>query len=269
MKGYMLRDLKRNTELLILAEYLRNPSVKRRDIAERLGVTEQAVSQYVAALLDESLLTSSPEQPKPTKKGLQLLQERFFQLNEEIKDILRQIQLIDTCVAVATAPVKAKGRVGLVMRDGRLLAVPGMDSASMGVAKTDAKAGEEVLVGSLEGVVELDLGEMLAMQLPSESSGGSRSVDIQLAAKAVKGFERHEVAIGDVIAEVVAAKLKLKATIVHAPVQASLNALSKGLNVLFIGTHDSIEEMVQAVERLKEQTGYSISYRLVDVSVGK
>ena len=269
MKGYLIRDLKRNTELLILAEYLRNPSVKRRDIAERLGVTEQAVSQYVAALVDESLLTSSQEQPKPTKKGLQLLQERFFQLNDEIKGILRHIQLIDTCVAIASAPIRAKGRVGLVMKNGRLIAIPGREAASMGTAKEDAKAGEEVLVGNLEGVVELELGELLAIQLPPESSGGSRSVDLPLAVRAVKGFVKDEVAVGDVIGEVVASRLKLKPTIVHAPVQASLNALSKGLNVLFIGTHESIEEMVQSVERLKEQTGYSIRYHLTDVSIGR
>jgi len=265
MKGYLLRDLKRNTELLILAEFLRNQSVKRKDIADRLGVTEQAVSQYVANLVDESLLTSGQDNPKPTKKGVQLLQERFFQLNDEIKGILRQIQVIDTCVAIASAPIKTKERVGLVMKTGRLVAIPGKGSESMGTARSDAKAGEEVLIGNLEGVVEMELGSLLLLQLPSEGSGGSRSIDVSLASRTVKSSSDGEIAVGDIIGEVVANRLRLKPTLVHAPVEAGLNALSKGVDVLFLGAHESIEEMVRAVERLKDQTGYSIHYRIVDV----
>jgi putative transcriptional regulator len=265
MTEYLLRDLKRNTELLILAEYLRNPSVKRKEIAERLGVTEQAVSQYISDLEKESLLTVSKGRTKPSRKGIQLLQERFFQLNEEIKGILRQIQVIDTCVAVAAAPIKDRERVGLIMRRGRLEAVPKTESASMGVARSDAKKGEEVLVGSLEGVVELELGGLLVLQLPSETSGGSRNIDSALALKAMKGLNAEEVAVGDVIGEVVADHLGIRPTLVHAPVQATMNALSKGVDVLFLGTYESAEEMLRAVERLKNQTGYSITHRVIDV----
>jgi putative transcriptional regulator len=266
MNGYHLRDLKRNTELLILAEYMRDPSVKRKDIAERLGVTEQAVSQYVNELESESLLAKSREHPKPTRKGIQLLQERFFQLNEEIKGILRQIQVIDACVAIATAPIKTGEKVGLAMKGGRLVAMPKKRASSMGVAKSDARAGEELLVGNLEGVVEMELGELTVIQLPPESSGGSRNVDLALASKSVGNLAGREVAAGDIVGEVVAGRMKLKTTIVHAPVQSSLNALSKGIGVVFLGTHESSEEMIRAIERLKAQTGYSISFKVVDVS---
>jgi predicted transcriptional regulator len=153
------------------------------------------------------------------------------------------------------------------MEDGRLVAIPGKRSASMGTARTDAKAGEEIMIGNLEGVVEMELGSLLMLQLPSEGSGGSRSIDVSLASKAVKSSMKGEVAVGDIIGEVAAGKLRLKPTLVHAPVEASLNALSKGVNVIFLGAHESSEEMVRAVERLKEQTGYSIHYRIVDVGI--
>jgi len=265
MKGYLLRDFKRNTELLILAEFLKNPSVKRREIAERLGVTEQAVSQYISDLEEEALLTSPKGHPKPTRKGVQLLQERFIQLNEEIKGMLRQVQVMDTCVAIAAATIREGEHVGLVMRRGRLEAAPKARSASMGVARSDAKKGEELLVGSLEGVVELELGELLVLQLPSEISGGSRNIDMPLASKAVKDMEAGEVAVGDMVGEVVASRLGLRPTLIHAPVQATMNALSKGLDVLFLGTHESAEEMIRATERLKNQTGYSIFHRVIDI----
>lgn len=262
MTVYLLRDLKRNTELLILAEFLRDPSVKRKEIAERLGVTEQAVSQYVADLEKEQLISTSHGRQKPTRRGVQLLQERFIQLNDEIKMILRQIQVIDTCVAMAGAQIRAKDKVGLVMREGRLVALPNRAAESAGIARIDAEKGDEVLVGNLEGVVELDLGDLLVLQAPPEGSGGSRNADLALATGAMKGFHYDEVAAGDLIGEVVAKKLHLAPTLLHAPVQATMNALSKGLDVVFVGTHDSTDELMNSVERLKNQTGYAISYRL-------
>jgi len=262
MTKYLLRDMKRNTELLILAEFLKDPSVKRKDIAERLGVTEQAVSQYIGELEREQLLTAMQGRLKPSRKGVQLLQERFIQLNDEIKSILRQIQVIDTCVAMAAGPIRARGRVGLVMREGRLVALPNKAAGSSGIARNSADKGEEVLIGSLEGVVELDLGELLILQAPSEASGGSKKVDFSLATKAMKGFHYDEVAVGDLVSEVVAKRLHLSPTLMHAPVEATMNALSKGLDVLFLGTHDSTEEVNALIERLKNQSGYAISFKL-------
>ena len=262
MTAYRLRDLKRNTELLILAEFLKDPSVRRRDIAERLGVTEQAVSQYISDLQKERLLTEVQDHLKPSRKGVQLLQERFVQLNDEIKAILRKIQVMDTCVAVAAGPIKAKDKVGLVMKEGRLVALPNRSAESTGIARNSAEKGDEVLLGNLEGVVELDLGELLMLQVPPETSGGSRITDFALAARAIKGFDYGEIAVGDLVGEVVAKRLHLSPSLLHAPVQASMNALSKGIDVLFIGSHDSTEELIASIERLKNQTGYAISYKL-------
>jgi putative transcriptional regulator len=262
MTEYLLRDMKRNTELLILAEFLKDPSVKRKDIAERLGVTEQAISQYIGELEREHLLTTVQGRLKPSRKGVQLLQERFLQLNDEIKGILRQIQVIDTCVALAAGPIRAKDRVGLVMREGRLVALPNKSAGSSGIARNSADKGDEVMVGGLEGVVELDLGELLILQVPSEASGGSKKADLSLATKAMKGFHYDEVAVGDLVGEVVAKRLHLSPTLMHAPVEATMNALSKGLDVLFLGTHDSTEEVNALIERLKSQSGYAISFKL-------
>lgn len=265
MKGYLLRDLKRNTELLILAEFLRNLSVRRKEMAERLGVTEQAISQYVTYLEKERLITSNHGRSKPTRKGIQLLQERLFGLREEIENILRNVQVIDTCLAMATAPIKANDPVGLVMRDGKLVAIPNTTSSSMGIARADANRDEEVLVGNLEGVVELELGELHLLQLPFETAGGSKSINLERAINTIREFSYNEIAVGDLIGEVIARKLKLKPDIVYAPIQASLSALSKGLNVLFLGTVDSVREMVSAVESLESETGYKISHRTIDV----
>ena len=45
-----LRDLKKNTELLILVRILEDPTIKMREVSSDLGITVQAVSQYLSGL---------------------------------------------------------------------------------------------------------------------------------------------------------------------------------------------------------------------------
>lgn len=270
MKTYLLRDLKKNTELVILSELLRNPSIRRKELADRLGVTEQAVSQYFIALESERLITPTRGSLRPTVKGRQMLQEGLFGLRDEIDGILREIELIDTCLAIADAPIRAKDAVGLLMRGGKLYAVPGIPATSRGIARNDAEEGSEVLVGNLEGVVELELGKLLALQLPSESSGGSKIVDVGRGRSLIGDFQHDLSVAGDLIGEIVAHRMGLdEGLVIHAPVESALNALSKGLNVLFLGTRESITGITSAIDRLKIESGYEFDYKILNVGVVK
>ncbi|MDH4122548.1 MAG: winged helix-turn-helix transcriptional regulator [Thermoplasmata archaeon] len=263
---YLLRDLKTNTELLILAEFVLDPNVRRKDLAKRLDVTEQAVAQYIADLEKDQLVSISDGTLKSTKKGMQLMQERFSRLNDEIEEILRQMRVIDTCLALADARIKKGDKVGLVMREGRLYAIPGAKTDSRGISRNEAKTGEEVSVGSLSGIVQLKLGQLLALRVPEEDSGGSRNLNARRARKAIQDFKYDDIAVGDLIGETSAKKLGIEPTIFHASVQASLNALSKGLNVIFIGTKYSIDQMTASIDGLRKNTGFSISYNVLDIS---
>jgi len=271
MKTYLLRDLKKNTELVILSELLRNPSIRRKDLADRLGVTEQAVSQYFSSLEEQRLITSSGRgNLKPTVKGRQMLQEGLYGLRDEIDGILREIELIDTCLAIADAPIKARDEVGLVMKGGKLYAVPGMPAASKGIARNDAVEGSELLVSNLEGVVELELGRLLALQLPSESSGGSKVADIEHGKSLVRDFRYDLSVAGDLIGEIVAHRIGLyDKLVVHAPVESAISALSKGLNVIYLGTRESISGIATAVDRLNAESGYEFDYKIVNVRAEK
>lgn len=270
MKTYLLRDLKKNTEFVILSELLRNPSIRRKELADRLGVTEQAVSQYFSALEAERLIASARGNLRPTVKGRQMLQEGLYGLRDEIEDILREIALIDSCLAIADGPIRAKNPVGLFMRGGKLYAATGITAASRGIARNDAEEGSEVLVGSLEGVVELELGKLLALQLPSESSGGSRSADLDRGLNIIGDF-RFDISIaGDLIGEIVAHRMGVDDRLVlHAPVESALSALSKGLNVIFLGTRESIADITSAIDRLKIESGYEFDYKVQNIGIMK
>src|SRR4030042_129896 len=115
MKEQKLRDLKRNTQLLILIELLQSPSVRLKDIADKLGITVQAVSQYVSEMKKEGLLGDKGDNIRPTRKGMQITQEHFTGLKNQVDTILRRVSVIDRCVAIAGKKVEIGKAVSLVM----------------------------------------------------------------------------------------------------------------------------------------------------------
>lgn len=261
LKEIPLRDLKRNTEMLILVEIIRSPSTRLKEIGDSLGITVQAVSQYIAAMRKDGLLREHKGSPRPTRKGMQLLQEHFSQLKQDVDGILRSISVVDRCVAVAGSRI-AKGRpVGLVMEDGMMMAYGSAKSSSTGVALEDAEEGDDVLVGGLEGILDMDLGKLLLLEAPSEFDGGSKSVNIEQARQKVEDFSPGLLVAGDTVGAALLMKASGEMVTIHAPVESSMSALSKGVDVLYCGTRESTELMVDAVAKLKAETGYDIKWR--------
>ena len=261
MNEQRLRDLKRNTELLILVHILESPSPRLKDIADRLGITVQAVSQYVAAMRREGLLREYSGKLRPTRKGMQLLQEHFGKLKEEIDAVLRRIRVIDRCVAIAGKRIEKGEKVGLIMEDGMLMAFPNQKSASTGRAIEAADEGDDVLVGELEGIVDLELGRLLVLEAPSEVDGGSKTANIERAGDKVEEFSPGLLVAGDPVGAALLMKASGEMFTIHAPIESSMSALSKGVDVVFCGTHESVDHLLQAINDLKKTSGYEIKCR--------
>jgi len=261
MNEQRLRDLKRNTELLILVHILESPSPRLKDIADKLGITVQAVSQYVAAMRREALLREYSGKLRPTRKGMQLLQEHFGKLKEEIDAVLRRIRVIDRCVAIAGKRIEKGEKVGLIMEDGILMAFPNQKSASTGRAIEAADDGDDVLVGELEGIVDLELGKLLVLEAPSEVDGGSKSANVVRARDKVEEFSPGLLVAGDPVGAALLMKASGEMFTIHAPIESSMSALSKGVDVVFCGTHESVDLLLQAINDLKKTSGYEIKCR--------
>lgn len=262
MSGKSLRDLKRNTEMLILVEIVESPAAKLKDISNSLGITVQAVSQYIAAMKKEGLVKGTGGKLKPTRRGMQILQEHFTGLKEEVDGILRRIRVVDTCVAIAGADVRRGSEVGLAMEDGMLMAYPGKDSPSTGTAMEDAREGDDVLVGRLEGIVDLRLGQLLLLEVPSEQEGGSKSSDVSRARDRIDKLSPGLLVAADLAGASLLSKATEELFTIHAPVESAMSALSKGVDVVYCGTRESVDRMAQAVSELKRQTGYEIESKL-------
>ena len=255
-----MRDLRRNTEMLILVRLLENPSSKMRDVAGEMGITVQAVSQYMSSMRKKGLIRGQAGKVRPTRKGMQILQEHFTLLKAEVDAILRKMMVVDTCVAIAGKDIEKGDRLGLIMEDGTLMAMPGERSGSKGTAMESASTGDDVLVGHLEGIVDMKLGDLLTIEAPSEHDGGSKKANVARARQHIERVSPGLLAAGDVIGSALLAKATPEYVVVHAPIESSMSALTRGVDVVFCGTHESVDQMVQAIEDLRRETGYSVRW---------
>ena len=260
-----LRDLKKNTELLILVRMLEEPTVKLRDVSEDLGITVQAVGQYVSEMRRAGLVKELRGKMRPTRKGMQILQEHFNTLKNEVDAILRRIMVVDSCTAIAGKAIRKGDKIGLMMEDGMLMAYPNKKSSSKGVAMESASVGDDILVGHLEGIVDMTLGSLLIIEAPSERNGGSKKANIERARARIESMSPGLLVAGDPVGSALLAKATPEYFAIHAPVESAMSALTRGVDVVYCGTHDSMDLMLRAVSALKKETGYDIEYTSVRV----
>jgi predicted transcriptional regulator len=123
--------------------------------------------------------------------------------------------------------------------------------------------GDDVLIGSLEGIVDLELGKLLILETPSELDGGSKRANLSLAKEKVDEFVPGFLAAGDASGAALLMKTSGEMVSIHAPVECAMSALSKGVDVVFCGTRESTELMLEAAAKLKKETGYEIKWRSV------
>jgi len=261
MNGQGLRDLRVNTELLILVEIIESPSPRLKSIADGLGITVQAVSQYISSMRKEGLISEHRGKLTPTRDGMRLLQEHFSKLKEDVDSVLRRIRVIDSCVAIAGKKVAKGDKVGLIMEDGMLMALPNQKSSSTGRAIEAAAEGDDVLIGELEGIVDLDLGKLLIVEAPSEVDGGSKVANVERVRDKVDEFSPGLLVAGDAVGAALLMKASGEMFTIHAPIESSMSALSKGVDVVFCGTHESVDLLLQSVISLKKSSGYEIKWK--------
>ncbi|UCE81085.1 MAG: winged helix-turn-helix transcriptional regulator [Methanobacteriota archaeon] len=260
-----LRDLKKNTELLILVRVLEDPAVKLRDVSEGLGITTQAVSQYLSAMRKEGIVKEQKGRLRPTRKGMQILQEHFGSLKSEVDAILRRIMVVDSCTAIAAKDFKKGDKIGLVMEDGMLMAYSDDKSSSKGIAMEPASIGDDILVGRLEGIVDMKLGTLVIIETPSELDGGSKKADIDRARLKIESLSPGLLVAGDLVGSALLAKATPEYFVIHAPVESAMSALTRGVDVVFCGTHESMDQMMHAIATLRKETGYSVQWSSIKV----
>ena len=187
----ILRSKREATRFQILVEIAEHqPAIRQQEIAEKLGVTPQAVSEYIREMVDEGLVTAHGRgRYEVTKSGIEWVLRHAEVLESYARHITRDIiQQVAVWTAISRDEIRKGDTVGVFMQDGWLYATK-QEQSAMGKATMDAQPGEDVGVAHLCGIIEHEEGLIHVCKVPRVERGGSRQVRTDLLRDVVQGVE--------------------------------------------------------------------------------
>jgi putative transcriptional regulator len=265
----LLRDKGEFTKFQILFEVMRNqPHVKQKDISDALGITIQAVSKYFKKLKKEGFLEAGSDKAdyRLTPKATEKLETDIKNLERYVITIRREMKIERYFPAMATKPIKAGDKVGLMMKKGVLYAVASSNSAAeaFGTAITDASRGEDVGLKDLQGKVKLRQGRILIVKLPSIRQGGSRTVDLAKVRKFYDEFKPDRIGVMGAVGRAILNKLGLKADVEFGISRAAALAASRGLNVFVLVVGRMVNRVIEEIDTTNMKSAVDIIYEVKD-----
>ena len=120
----VLRNKNLATRFQILVEIAANqPNIQQKDIARKIGVTSQAVSDYISKLEKDGWITSDGRSRyRITKEGVNWMLKSLRELQQYSTTAERVLTNITTWAAIAETDLKKGQPVSLLMTDGLLYA---------------------------------------------------------------------------------------------------------------------------------------------------
>jgi putative transcriptional regulator len=259
----ILRSKNLATKFQILVEIANSgPNIQQQDIARRLEVTPQAISDYVRQLVDAGLLISDGRSMyRVTAEGVNWMIEVLRELGNYNRFITKAITNILVCAAVADCALFKGQTVGLKMKDGLLFATDSVGNGARGIAFSDASAGEDIGVSNIEGIVDLEIGKIKILRVPGIQRGGSRAADVSRLKMEIGGRSVFG-AIG-IEAMTILKQLGIKFSHIYGVKEAAIEAANSGLYPLIVCVDD---ETLGLISRLEQE---NIDYELKDLRKGE
>jgi putative transcriptional regulator len=271
-QNLFLRNKSEFTKFQILLEVMRNqPHVKQKDISDKIGITIQAISKYFKKLTKEGLLETGSERSdyRLTPKAVTKLREDVRTLENYITEVKHDLKIERAWPAIATQPVKAGQKIGLIMKEGVMYTTALDDAAAQatGTALADAKVGEDLGLRGLHGKVNIKHGKILIVKLPSIRRGGSRAVNLAKVKEYYDQFKPDRVGVMGAVGRAVLNKLGLKADIEFGISRSAAIAASRGLNVFVLVVGRMVNRMIQEIDEINMKTSAEIIYEVKDAHI--
>lgn len=241
----LLQNKNSSTRFQVLVEIaLSGPGVSQRNIATKLGITPQAVSEYIRQLVDEKLLSARGRQSYSISiEGVNWMLRMSRELSAFLAEAASAVRNITTCAAIADSDL-AKGQVvRLLMRDGILMATAEKGRGAKGTATSSARAGEDVGISNIEGLVELTRGKITLLEVPTIMDGGSKNTDLTR----LKKLARNGAQAGAVGIEALAAMRKsgIQPRYTYGVAAAAIEQARCGLPFVIVAASDALPELVR------------------------
>ena len=225
------------TKFRVLVEIAdRQPAVNQGEIADAVGVTSQAISEYIRELVDQGFVEKEARSRyRVTKRGVDWLIQQAADVrrfaDHVTDDVLGSMQ---EDAAFATDDVESGEAVSLSIDGGMLHAEPGDEGPATGVATSDAAAGEVVGVTGFTGIIDLEPGDVTVFQVsPIRSEHPEPSEKLAAAAAAA-----DLVAAAGVEAVAALRRSDRQADVTFAAGEVAADAAGRGLDVIVVATTD-------------------------------
>ncbi len=256
----VLRNRNLSVNFQILVEIAtQQPNVQQKDIARKLGLTNQAISEYFQELKRRGWIEQyGRSKYRVSKEGVAWLLAAYRDMVAYLDRVGGAVTKVSVCAAIARRQVKKGEKVALVMEGGILLADPGVEGPAMATAATSASRGEDVGVTEIEGVIPLSKGRVRVFKIPTVDKGGSRNADVEGLRAAIAG----NVFLGCIGLEAYAAlrKARIKPDYFYGVMEAAVEAANSGLDFQVVVSEDYLTPLIA---RLVDE---DVEYELIDMS---
>lgn len=259
-RGLFFRNIRLLTEIFILLKFTRNPSLKLKSLAEEIEVSKQTVSEYVKQALSNENLKKTDEGFLVTYKGIELIQSTLIEIQDFINDAIEKMTVISTITAIAKTEIKPNEVVGLFMESGVLTAYSGRKSEASGISEHKASIGEDVKISSLYGIIKHEIASISLLKLAERS----QDCNFEILNRLLENHKDKKLTVLDLVASVVVKKMGLQIDLIHAPIEASLEAVLKGIPVIALGTASSLTKLINILERYNSTSQIKISYSMLE-----
>jgi putative transcriptional regulator len=259
----VLRNKNLATRFQILVEIAANqPYIQQKDIARSIGVTSQAVSEYISEMEKDGWLSSDGRSRyRITKEGVNWVLKALRELQQYSASAEKALTGITTWAAIATIDLQTGQKVSLVMKDGLLYATDYTGKGAGGIATGVTQKGEDVGITEIEGIVELETGQVTIIEIPDIQNGGSRSVNLKKIQQELNDINL----VGAIGTEaiVILQRLSIKADYVYGVTQAAIEAVRSGLSFAIVCTSSESPLLLQ---KLADE---NVTYQLIDLRHSK
>ncbi|MFP8889127.1 MarR family transcriptional regulator [Natrialbaceae archaeon A-CW2] len=237
----VLDNKREATRFRILTEIAhRQPAVSQGEIADEVGVTSQAVSEYIRELVEDGYVEKQGRSRyRVTNEGVDWL----FQAADDVSRFANHVTedvlgAMGEDAAIATAPLEAGDPVSVTLEDGLLHATPGTAGPATGVAMTGAQADEDVGVTNFQGVIDLEPGAVTVWQVPAVRAGGSDAVS---SSDLAAGCRDADLVLATGVEAVVALRqTDIEPATTFAVGNVAAAAAERGLDVAVVATTDAV-----------------------------
>jgi putative transcriptional regulator len=238
------------------------PNIQQKDIAPRLGITSQAVSEYIRELIKDGWLNSEGRSRyRVTKEGVDWILQMSRQLHSYAWFVSKAVVDISTTTAIADSNLSVGQPASLYMKDGSLCASKAIrGKGAKGITITEAKKGQDVGIRNIEGVIKLEPAKVMIGKVPNVQDGGSQSTNLVRLEKEVKEARL----VGALGTETIVAlrQIGVKPDYAHGVREAAIEAAYCGLSFLVVCSADKVPILTQ---RLEEE---NLDYEIVDLRKG-